>query len=281
VTARRAAGSVAPATVAELQAALGELADLPPVDRARLAPVLIDAAKGVLSRERGLALLEARDAGWTVADLARTLGVHRSKIDDAIALARRSATARGGGGRRGPSRSRTAGQLAARLSAETGVPVQVRWDSSGTSARRGRGGWAWHVDWSDGPTRDQMRDVVDRVAGDYPAIDAGELVYQRMIQPAAVALAMIRNLRAGRPPLGEHRHEVTFWQQLHDEVPYPERGTDEEQDLADRLGRLTKWADHEMAELLATHGLGALTGDLPGDGTVVPLSRPPAPPASD
>jgi hypothetical protein len=160
------------------------------------------------------------------------------------------------------------------------VPVQVRWDSSGTSAARGRGGWAWHVDWSDGPTRDQMRAVADRVAGDYPAIDPGELVYQRVLQPMSLALAMIRNVSAGQPPLGEHRTETNLRWAI-DDTPYPERGTEEELELAGRLGRLSGGAEHRMIELLAGHGLGALTGDLPGDGTVVPLSRPPAPPASD
>jgi hypothetical protein len=85
----RAGARPAPATLTELQAALAALAELPPVERARRAPGLIDAAKGVLARERGAALVEAREQGWTEVALAAELGVHRSKIADAIARHRK------------------------------------------------------------------------------------------------------------------------------------------------------------------------------------------------
>jgi hypothetical protein len=46
-------------------------------------------------------------------------------------------------------------------------------------------------------------------------------------------------------------------------------------ELVARLGRLTAWDTDRMAELLDTHGLAALTGQLnpDSDGTVVPLGR--------
>jgi len=79
-----------PQTLAELQAALAALPQLPPVERARLAPTLIEAAKTVLALERGAALAEAKADGWTEPGLARELGVHRSKVADAVAAWRRA-----------------------------------------------------------------------------------------------------------------------------------------------------------------------------------------------
>lgn len=141
---------------------------------------------------------------------------------------------------------------------------------------------AYHVDWSDGPTRAGMRQLVDQAAGDVADPIAGlhpaELVYVRTVQPAAVALAMLGNVTAGRPALGPHRHVYALEQAL-DAVEHSERGTDEALQLAARLGRLSGWNTDRMAELLDAHGLAALTGQLDPDpdGTVVPLGRPAEP----
>lgn len=77
-----------PATLDQLVATLAALPHLPPVERARLIPGLIEAAKGVLSRERGAALDEATKAGATTGGLAQVLGVTRSKVVDALAAYR-------------------------------------------------------------------------------------------------------------------------------------------------------------------------------------------------
>lgn len=157
------------------------------------------------------------------------------------------------------------------------MPVEIRWDSSDASARH-TGGWAYHVEWSNGPTRTAMRQLVDELA-DQVAGAAGleptALVYLRTVSATSVALALLGNVAAGRPALGEHRYAGSLLWAL-DDVDYPKRGTDEARELAARLGRLTSWDADRMAELLDAHGLAALTGDLDPDaaGTVVPLTRP-------
>lgn len=258
------AGSI-PATLAGLQAALAELAGLPPVERARRAPALIDAAKRTLSVERGRALAEARADGWTETALAGELGVHRSKVADAIALYRRTRSPAPPGRRSGRpvSRSRAARQLAERLTTETGTTVEVTWDAVFD-------GWAWHVQWSDGPTAEQMRKVVDRVAPDYPAFEASTLGYLRDLRTQTLALALIVNVRAGRPALDGHRTHEALHDTLRLTVAYPERAGDEQdQTLAHRL---TRWPEHDWVTLLDTHGLAALTGELATDSTVVPIT---------
>ncbi|MDQ1022455.1 ParB-like chromosome segregation protein Spo0J [Streptomyces umbrinus] len=78
-----------PATLPELITALQQLAALPPLERARRAPELIDVAKGALAHERGAAIAEAVDSGdWTQAEIARELGKSRQKIGDMLAAYR-------------------------------------------------------------------------------------------------------------------------------------------------------------------------------------------------
>jgi transcriptional regulator of acetoin/glycerol metabolism len=72
--------------LANLIKALQVLADLPPVERARRCPDLIDEAKAALAHERGAAIAEAVDSGhWTQARIARELGKSRQKIHDMLA----------------------------------------------------------------------------------------------------------------------------------------------------------------------------------------------------
>jgi hypothetical protein len=88
------------------------------------------------------------------------------------------------------------------------------------------------------------------------------LVYQRNIQPRAYALAMIRQVRLGRPPLGDYDSTLALDDYLWRES-YPKRGT---AGLTDR-----------MLTHLTTHGLDALTAEPPavaGDSNVIPLRRP-------
>lgn len=155
------------------------------------------------------------------------------------------------------------------------MPVAIRWDSSGASSRR-PGGWAYHVEWSDGPTLAGMRELVDQLTGDPltgdpPGITAADVVYVRTVQPLAVALVLLRTHQAGQPALAS----ASALQQALDDTAYPERASDADRDLATRLGRLTDWSEVRMIELLGAHGVAALTGDLGPDrsGTVVPLGR--------
>ncbi|MEU9157938.1 hypothetical protein AB0D59_47300 [Streptomyces sp. NPDC048417] len=77
------------AALNDLIASLQQLAALPPVERARQCPSLIDGAKAALAFERGAALAEAVDSGdWTQAEIARELGKSRQKIHDMIAAYR-------------------------------------------------------------------------------------------------------------------------------------------------------------------------------------------------
>ncbi|MFE3454972.1 hypothetical protein ACFXJ8_39220 [Nonomuraea sp. NPDC059194] len=79
--------TASPATLPELIAALQSLAGLAPLDRARRAPELIEAAKGVLADARAVACLEASQAMPQV-EISRRLGISRSKISEAISRGR-------------------------------------------------------------------------------------------------------------------------------------------------------------------------------------------------
>ena len=81
----------------ELTSLIGELqqlAGLPPIERARRCPGLIDAAKSALARERDAAVAEACDSGdWSQAAIGRELGKSRQKVHDMVARHRQQAGA--------------------------------------------------------------------------------------------------------------------------------------------------------------------------------------------
>lgn len=167
------------------------------------------------------------------------------------------------------SRSKDAHRLKLRLETETGVPVQVRWESSADSH-----GWRWHVSWPDGPTEASMRTRADRFAPDYPTLDPSALIYSRVLQPRSQALAMLRNVMAGDPPLGAHAHRMLLEQEL-DNLDYPERGTSDELALAGVLGRLSADREADMPEVLARYGLVGLRAELNPPDNVLPLAKGP------
>ena len=71
--------------LANLIKALQQLAELPPIERARRCPALIDEAKTALAHERGAAIDEAVASGdWTQAAIGRELGTSRQKIHDLL-----------------------------------------------------------------------------------------------------------------------------------------------------------------------------------------------------
>jgi DNA-binding NarL/FixJ family response regulator len=80
-----------PSTIPELIAALQQLASLPPVERARRCPELIDVAKSTLAHERGAAIAEAVADGASQAEIGRELGKSRQKINDMLAAYRTGA----------------------------------------------------------------------------------------------------------------------------------------------------------------------------------------------
>lgn len=77
-----------PATLPDLIAALNDLERADPIDRARRCPDLIEAAKGVLARERAAAMAEAVDGGMSQAEVGRRLGMSRQKVHDIITAGR-------------------------------------------------------------------------------------------------------------------------------------------------------------------------------------------------
>lgn len=168
------------------------------------------------------------------------------------------------------SRSRAHRLLQLDLAATTGVPVEVRWDSSHSSASM-PGGWAWHVFWSDGPTVAGMRAKAEQAARTLAEVDPDRLVYDRQLQPRSYALAMIRQVRLSQPPLGHHDTLAGLTDWLHNE-PFPERGDTAEVELAERLVHLSRGLEAAMVGLLDQHGLAVLTGTISSD-TVIPLRR--------
>jgi hypothetical protein len=167
------------------------------------------------------------------------------------------------------SKSSEAVALQVQLTSETGVRVAVQWDSSSASR-----GWRWHIMWPDGPTVDGMTALVDRLLPTGSALDRSALVYLRTIQPASVALAIVRNLRLNLPALGEHRSGWGLEEHLRD-VPYPERGVDEDLQLAAELLRLTPAGSaRDLADTAARYGLAGLRARLEPPDNVLPFRRP-------
>jgi hypothetical protein len=150
------------------------------------------------------------------------------------------------------NRAREAYALARRLTALTGVDVEVRWHPSAASQRR-----QWHVIWSDGPSPATMSDLVQRAGQDLRDLTASTLAYHRIIQPHTIALCMVRNARLGHPPLGVHRTVRLLAEQLRN-ADYPERGEPDEIALADTLTRLSHHREAQMPAVLTRYGLAGL-----------------------
>lgn len=76
--------------------ALAALPDLGPLDRARVCPALIDAAKAVISEIRGDACLEATtgEDALNQADVGRALRVHATKVGKLLRAAEARQAAR-------------------------------------------------------------------------------------------------------------------------------------------------------------------------------------------
>jgi hypothetical protein len=166
-------------------------------------------------------------------------------------------------------RSTEARNLQLRLGAETGIRVEVCWNSSGGSR-----GWRWHVMWSDGPTETAMRALVDRVGREYRQLDVDALTYVRIVQPLSVALAMVRNVRLGLPPLGDAQQSWEFEDSL-TETEYPERGSADDAALAGVLAQLGGYhSTDQMVTALNRYGLAGLRAVTTPPDNVVPLHRP-------
>lgn len=152
------------------------------------------------------------------------------------------------------------------LSAETGIEVEVRWDASASSHGR-----HWHVVWADGPTDSGMRGHAERILHLRGAdLDAADLIYLRTVQPLSVALCMVRNVRLGQPPLGDHRSLCELEDALR-QSSYPEQSSEDDIVLATQLGQLTNFNEAAMPEVLAAHGIAGLRAQLAPPDNVLPL----------
>jgi hypothetical protein len=167
------------------------------------------------------------------------------------------------------NRSRDVWRLQGLLGAETGVRVQVRWDHSASSE-----GWKWHVSWSDGPTLEAMCARAERLCRELVNLDAEGLHFERIVQPRSYALAMVRSVRLGQPPLGDHGSTHLLGLEL-DRANYPKQGAAEDVALAGVLVLLSHGLEHEMPALLDRTGLAGLRAELGRPDNVFPLRRPP------
>jgi len=168
------------------------------------------------------------------------------------------------------SRSKDAHGLKLRLETETGVPVQLRWDSSA-----GSHGWRWHVSWADGPTEASMRTYVEQLAPQYRTLDPSALVYSRVVQPHTFALAMIRTVVADWEPALADPDYLRLLSEKLDNADYPDRGNPGELALAGVLGRLSAYREADMPEVLARYGLVGLRAELNPPDNVLPLAKGP------
>jgi hypothetical protein len=151
-------------------------------------------------------------------------------------------------------------RFAHQLSVRAGTTVQSRWNSEQSAT----GAVGWQLVWWDGPTVALMRYVAAGLSGSIAGVDVAGLDWHRGISPRAAGLAMLRNLRRGLPPLGNHADCDGLILQLQC-FDHPERATADEIQLADRLVRLGTKAPPEMAAYLERYGLAGLgEGRLPG-----------------
>ena len=93
------------------------------------------------------------------------------------------------------------------------------------------------MSWLDGPTAARMRGIAERAAGE-AGFDPDELVYARGLSGRPYALAMIRQVRLGRPPLGDHGSVLALEDWLWTEGN-PQRGSAGDLEFADRVVRDT------------------------------------------
>lgn len=158
------------------------------------------------------------------------------------------------------ARSRAARYMEALLEHEAhGHRINVRWDNAGQ-------GWGWHIEWTDGPTVEQVKAWAQEMAHDVPALDVEQLHPYRHISDRTWAVRLVRHFAAGGNSEDTAR---TLWalQEVIDATAWPDAPADEQEaNRAEALLRLAQpHSEARMVELLGTHGLAILDeeGDLP------------------
>jgi hypothetical protein len=145
--------------------------------------------------------------------------------------------------------------------------IEIRWDNKTSS--RGGDRRSWLVSWADGPTVEQMRAAVQKLAGDVlPAeLDRG-LAFERAITPLAFAMQLIAATQAGEE-VGVVDDPVR-WEQRLAATEFPERPTDAEQDRLARLLVATGSSrERQVGRVLAAQGLTGLAASASLDSAVV------------
>lgn len=117
------------------------------------------------------------------------------------------------------TRSAEAGRLAGLLSLKIGRRVECAWHGSRTDHWGG-----WHVSWCDGPTVEQMQELVTRAAPQVPKIAEAPLRYSRAQSDHGHAVAVLLWLDADRTRLAFTPSGIIAL--AHDEVGFPERTAD-------------------------------------------------------
>ncbi|MEU4195437.1 hypothetical protein AB0E69_26285 [Kribbella sp. NPDC026611] len=154
-------------------------------------------------------------------------------------------------------------RFAHQLTVASGVPVGSRWNPSHSDPAR-----AWQIAWWNGPTVALMRFLAADLAGSVVGVAIEDLQWSRTITPDAFALALITNVRAGRPPLGAHATCGQLMAAL-EQIDHPQRGTSRDVQLARRLARLGDHLEHGMVAFLQHYGLAGLgEGHLPVQGNL-------------
>ncbi|MFC0625632.1 hypothetical protein [Kribbella deserti] len=155
-------------------------------------------------------------------------------------------------------------RFAHRLTVLTGVPVSLRWRPTTSPYWFGKD---WQLVWSNGPTIARMRALAGKLAGHTGSVTVEHLQWSRCVLPSAFGLALIHNVRAGLPPLGDATSCNELLAQL-DEIDYPEHGSPRDVLLAERLTRLGNHHEQDMLDFLTRYGLPGL-----GEGPLAPTSN--------
>jgi hypothetical protein len=117
-----------------------------------------------------------------------------------------------------------------------------------------------------------MQAYAERLCRELPTVSTEALHYERIIQRRSYALAMVRNVRLGQPPLGDHGSTWLLGGQLR-RANYPEQGESDDMVLAGVLVRLCHGLESELPKLLDRMGLTGLRVELARRNNVVPLWR--------
>lgn len=130
------------------------------------------------------------------------------------------------------ARSRQCKQLGEALSKRLGIPVELIY--TGEPDRQGHG--AWKVTWTDGPTPESMRVLVDQMGGAYPLADGPRLGFSRHRTDFALTTALLGWL-SRHPDEAEVEFLSLTMDFAYDRTEFPERLDDRTQRRARTLMR--------------------------------------------